>query len=177
MELQARINRALSQKIYLLNAENTKPSNWVFDVLGTTGSKYKVVFTDKVSRCSCKDYSMRRSPCKHIILVTMRVGGCSSDDIYRMTSRLEKALLKRLEKPETIQHKKCGRGIGEDCIICFDTVENDDSIECSTCGINIHSECMSMWIKKGKNVCPHCRSTFNDSSSSDPLSRFVSLKR
>lgn len=45
-----------------------------------------------------------------------------------------------------------------ECMICYDTMQKDNSIECPLCHNLVHKGCMEKWLKSGKKNCIYCRS-------------------
>lgn len=74
-----RIDRALSQRLYLLRQDDTSTDGSLskkFSVLGSTGNVYEVKIS-RVPSCTCPDF-LRGHVCKHIIFVIARVLRVSS---------------------------------------------------------------------------------------------------
>ena len=74
---QARYERALTQRMFLIDRQRTTKvdehgeyAEEVFDMAGTTGNVYQVTIT-KVPKCTCPDWKKNRSQCKHIIYVSL----------------------------------------------------------------------------------------------------------
>jgi hypothetical protein len=85
-----RVDRALSQRLYLLNqVEISTPGNLgrKYDVLGSTGNVYEVEIS-RIPSCTCPD-SAKGNLCKHILFVYLRVLKCQP----RSTIIIQKALL------------------------------------------------------------------------------------
>jgi hypothetical protein len=75
-----RIERALSQRLYLLNQSDISTTNRLcrtYDVLGSTGNVYQVEISQFPS-CTCPD-AERGNLCKHILFVYLRVLRCQSN--------------------------------------------------------------------------------------------------
>uniref|UniRef100_A0A7S2URR6 Anaphase-promoting complex subunit 11 n=1 Tax=Attheya septentrionalis TaxID=420275 RepID=A0A7S2URR6_9STRA len=100
--IQARIDRARTQRLYLIQVDTVhhEPSAehyggpWCkLAVLGSTGNVYRVTLS-KLPSCDCPDFSSGRSPlCKHILFVSLKVVGLppSHDYVYQsalLTSEL-----------------------------------------------------------------------------------------
>ena len=98
MSIIQRIERALSQRLYLINAspittcrENGGPSI-TFHILGSTGNVYLVTI-GKVPSCSCPDHE-KGNLCKHILFIMLKVMGLPSNSnlVYQaayLTQELE----------------------------------------------------------------------------------------
>ncbi len=49
---------------------------------------------------------------------------------------------------------------GESCPVCYNNFESaEETLRCPCCKNHIHTTCMNMWFKNGKNSCVLCRST------------------
>jgi len=70
--IKQRIERALKQRMYLINATMIAENDWAFVVEGSTGLHYNVLINNKLS-CSCKDFETRSLICKHIYFIIARV--------------------------------------------------------------------------------------------------------
>jgi hypothetical protein len=92
LEQTARQRRALSDPIYFIDAE-VRQSSVAFRVLGTSQSSYTVDFFlsrrhssaaegQPVWKCACRDFEIRRRPCKHIQFVWYRVLGVDPDSLH-----------------------------------------------------------------------------------------------
>lgn len=95
--LDQRIERALNQRLYLLEMSRHEQSvAATFAVLGSTGNVYSVVFSHQPS-CNCPDFMRGNCCCKHILFIWLRVLRCAQDDpmIWQnalLTSELESVL-------------------------------------------------------------------------------------
>lgn len=79
-----RKNKAANQQLYLIELiPNENKSEKNFAVMGSTGNVYKVTIKD-IPECTCPDYRLRSSRCKHIYFILMRVMKISNadDEIY-----------------------------------------------------------------------------------------------
>lgn len=48
--------------------------------------------------------------------------------------------------------------VNNDCLICWDHVDNIDLIKCCRCNIKLHAYCEETYINgKGYCKCPHCQ--------------------
>ncbi|WWD15968.1 hypothetical protein CI109_100392 [Kwoniella shandongensis] len=70
----ARYQRAISQRMFMLEREKTGPVDLAetFKVLGSTGNVYTVNI-GTLPRCDCPDCKKGNMPCKHIIFVFIKV--------------------------------------------------------------------------------------------------------
>jgi hypothetical protein len=70
---KASLEKALSQRMFLISAKNISENEWNFEVEGYSGTNYKVVFNDVKMTCECPDYYVRKKMCKHIYFIIGRV--------------------------------------------------------------------------------------------------------
>lgn len=151
-----RIKRALSQRMFLLNAKRDK-DQWIFQIEGSRGVSYTVkmpiLISDSTSVtsacCTCPDYERRRLLCKHIMFISIRVlkmHGCSSFIDKEMDSKLSYITERDVSKKQ----------IDDTCPICFEESMTEYE-QCSVCKNNIHTSCISIWLRQ-KETCPLCRS-------------------
>lgn len=164
-----RIERALSERIYLLHAEQF-PDKWEFRVRGQSSNVYEQELSSSTFSCSCPDYGKRHSFCKHLLYLICRIGvqmdigmkvstrstnwnneryqACSRSWYNRLSSRITESA------PETT-HVREPEG---DCPICFEALGTDHLAECkTTCHNWFHKDCIQAWINNGHETCPTCR--------------------
>lgn len=153
--MNARIERALSQRIFLIERVDTH----VFAVAGLTNN-YRVTLSAENFRghcCTCPDYVRRQDMCKHIAFVLFRVFKLNREAFLDNHDVLPDFAVevkpdgpKRLEKED------------EECCICyerFDETTNDTFSHCDTCGHRIHDQCWTVWMQHNPSaLCPLCRS-------------------
>lgn len=95
--LDQRIERALNQRLYLLEmSRHEQSSAATFAVLGSTGNVYAVEFSHQPT-CNCPDFMRTGSSCKHILFIWLRVLRCARDDVRiwqnaLLTSELDSVL-------------------------------------------------------------------------------------
>ena len=179
--MQARINRAMDQSIYLLKAESVNDI-WHFVVQGETKSEYNVIFSDNVVNCSCPDCKWNKRTCKHIIFIIGRVAkdmsflnGITSDlKSIKMDDKLNDKLTKNLRtrlhgKDEQTRLTTCE----DDCIICFESIDSVIITEqqCTVCKIIYHKECIDRWLNQyqrgNTGNCAHCKQPWVKSNPDD----------
>jgi hypothetical protein len=68
----SRIQRAFSQRIYLLDAQSASESDFSFKVMGNSGQSYDVSINKDIIECTCPDHTTRGSLCKHLMFVLIR---------------------------------------------------------------------------------------------------------
>lgn len=111
-KIQDRIDRAASQRLYLVHTEDGPPQHpehggpsCKFSVLGSTGSLYTVVLS-RVPTCGCPDH-LKGNLCKHILFVLTKVVGLPVDSelVYQdalLTSELESILRKMKQRRDDL---------------------------------------------------------------------------
>jgi len=172
IEKKSRINRGLTQNIYLLE----KKSDLEYKVMGTSGKPYTITI-GKFPKCTCPDYSIRRKRCKHIYFVLIRIMNFNDpekkeftdEDLVNMINNIppivgvisntgQQNLKFDLIEDEKIVEPK----VDDNCPICLDEVKILPYVSCKKCGHCVHIECFEMWIKFGhkKNKCIFCQNPF-----------------
>jgi len=164
-DVRTRIERALKQRMYLLEATRIDSENWFFRVEGSVGVIYDVSIAKEL-KCSCPDFKRKDTICKHIYFILIRIFKLTAPlnpktNIFipgidkKFTEILKNRLIKE-DIPENIIEIS-----GKNCAICYeDYQENIDIgskvIKCQRCSNVFHNECMNIWLKKG-STCPLCR--------------------
>ncbi|KAI7848695.1 hypothetical protein BDC45DRAFT_522467 [Circinella umbellata] len=70
--LQGRLYRMSTERMVVVQRTIVNEHEQQFDVLGSTGNVYKVQI-GKQLKCTCRDQIFRRTHCKHILLVLLKV--------------------------------------------------------------------------------------------------------
>jgi hypothetical protein len=144
--MEARIERALKQRLYLISQQD----EYNYYVSGLT-SKYHVCMKENTGKhtCTCPDYKHRRQNCKHIFFVLFRVL-----KINRSHWLQDQKLLKRKARPE-VQDTVCA--------ICYEDLEEKAELcVCDTCGHGVHAQCFKIYAQHTSDPrCPLCRSVMN----------------
>ncbi|KAI8352452.1 hypothetical protein EDC96DRAFT_517986 [Choanephora cucurbitarum] len=175
-EMQGRVLRAMKQRMFVLSRKTSEldSSVEIFDVAGSVGNMYTVTVDTRIS-CTCMDFGFRKSYCKHILMVLMKVYRLPlSDPMFQSlkTSREQRIdarqtgniadpsvlvpedIRKKImtifyHQDESLDTQTNRRPLdNNDCPICFEAFEEDkiDTIDfCRVCGNNIHKECFDMW--------------------------------
>ena len=165
-----RYERALNQKLYLLNIEE-HDEYMVFDVRGSTNNIYNIKL-DKINySCSCPDHQTRNNVCKHILFIIGKIGEETTiarnlfnfshiydENIYNVAIDSIKERLKKLKKEKRKKEKKdnnikCSKD--EICCICFESLDHDLYHE-TNCNNYFHNSCIDKWLQN-KDSCPLCR--------------------
>ncbi len=171
-----RLTKSLSEKIYLLSANQISTSEWGFKVRGQSKNIYEQFLTKDKFSCSCPDHKTKSTFCKHLLFLVARVAiqmeiasslsndktlwmsnpnyfnACSKSWINRLKSRISD------KKPKPVDLT----AIGNDCPVCFEEMKEGESlVKCiTTCKNHFHKECINLWISSGHNNCPLCRAAW-----------------
>lgn len=180
----ARIQRALTQRIYVLNINETDTS-FEHEINGVTDD-YTVSIQKQPQRtndtCTCPDFVNHQHACKHIYLTLYRIYGFTRDELLVLDdcdklpsdpkqyalkvnpyAENEEVELKHVcvEKAELIEKTK-ERNCTE-CAICYEEFKDRDittNFICALCNNQLHSLCFLAWLKRSK-TCPYCRYALN----------------
>lgn len=173
-----RVQRALSERIYLLSVEE----HGVLNVVGSTGENVYQVTVGREIDCSCPDSQMRGNCCKHQIYTWVRVFQLDVEALsWEMDDELYEEIQTKLRNipqlcfyphGESSVEIKQGNAeptatrksvIENDCPICFDSFsEADEVMWCQfSCGNNVHAACFKKWSTFQKTQsCVFCRRSF-----------------
>jgi len=174
MGVKERIDRAKSQKMYLINRApaSDQALEREFTVLGSVGNVYTVKISKNPS-CNCPDFG-NGNLCKHILFIYLKVLKVpfDSDLIYQtslLTSEVRSIFLNAPKDPATVvlaskavrdEFKKMTtkdsekddvidlnrKSTDDDCPICYETLKKESSLLwCRTCGNNVHESCFKEW--------------------------------
>lgn len=188
--MSQRLTRALKERMYLISSKQIDKENWKFGVEGSSGKIYNVLFTEKYMSCSCPDHIIRKTICKHINFIIVRVlkdvelaVSIEKSDkghnisIFEIKNSFSKDLNNILDK----KNENCSDDIkhnpDEDCSICYeDYSKNEDISQCESCKKFFHKDCISVWLRKAsRRTCPMCRSEwfkFTTTEINDPMIKF-----
>jgi Ring finger domain/SWIM zinc finger len=78
-KLFERLERAETQRLYLVERNQTAETSCDMVVLGSTGNVYNV-HIGEIPTCSCPDFARKQDLCKHIMFVTLKVIGLDKSD-------------------------------------------------------------------------------------------------
>jgi hypothetical protein len=184
--MATRLERALSERIYLLKAKTEKvksKTHWEFCIKAQSDRIYKIELNPFKFRCSCPDNTRNRRVCKHIMFIMVRVSGLSANDVGQLESNegkmtfsfydtVHKAVNEKLkfllnpELQEGQEKQEATKEIPEDklnepCPICYEDLTKEEKLmDCFTCHHWFHQECMDIWLKRAPELnCPYCRSS------------------
>ncbi|CAG8552666.1 14211_t:CDS:10 [Cetraspora pellucida] len=157
-KIKDRINRATSQRMYLIDRKDLSPIKKEFAILGSTGNVYTVTISH-IPNCTCPDFQGA------LISKELRVIFSRSPDLTSLASYRVRSLYYAISRGKT--GREFGpkrRPIEGDCPICYEALtpeQKDKILWCQNgCGNNIHKECFLQW--KGSRVftkvtCVYCR--------------------
>ncbi|KAA6380311.1 MAG: hypothetical protein EZS28_024162 [Streblomastix strix] len=182
---QDMIQRALYQRLFLVDRTVKSQYKREYSILGTTGNFYTVIIGEKV-QCSCPDFDIGHI-CKHIIFTMIRVlqlqknsqyvyqKGLLRDELTEIFTHADEMKQRHQQngfnplpyadnKILTAYHQitdahptAARKDIKGPCPICFDDLEQRECVWCRYgCGQNVHSECWKMW-NTVHNSCVFCR--------------------
>lgn len=179
--MSSRKSRALTQRMYCLDAIKYAPKTWSFTIQGSSVNTYKVCISDKIQTCECQDFKSRGIMCKHILMVIGRIandketfGRISIDNytnIYTLNPDFDTLLDSRISNSsnDSVSNDSSNDSSNEthkedDCCICYESMKSCIHLySCQKCKNFFHDECIIRW-KRIKNTCPLCRTLFEYSS-------------
>lgn len=194
--------RGRTQKMYLLNVE-CSDNQWNMSVQGLT-SQYNIKVGKDIVECTCPDFTNRKNICKHLYFIFSQVaqyqegdlilaniessGGQETNNIKLndtvftgLSNKLTARLKKRMEVMQPTENPTIIPEDDSECVICFEQIEKDDKLfQCvKQCKKFCHDACIQIWLARGQNTCPYCRTVIDDKKETakyDPLDKFIGLK-
>lgn len=169
-----RIKKALSEKMCLLSAIQKDENEWNFNVRGLTNNIYTQTFTPTNYNCTCPDHQSRKTFCKHLLFLVIRVAKqyeISEDIAQRPKTSWKKNIFNSCSKSWSLclshlisKDKKINISEDNTCSICYEDLEIDNKVEClKTCHKNFHKECIEIWLQHG-STCPNCRTEWSENN-------------
>lgn len=181
---RARISRATSQRLFLIEKEWTQ-DQVLFDVMGSTGNVYRVSCDETEDwTCNCPDHERRKQDCKHIYFIKIKVlknlhswEELSSSNLselvvdssvliqedlkkaYEEKKRTIESPSTEIKEPIVLPPKERKEWLNQECMVCCELMLSSDEPQlftCSTCMNSIHGICWSMWSRT-KEACVYCR--------------------
>jgi hypothetical protein len=192
-QLAERIQRALNERMYLINRMRISNSEESFYMKGSGKTCYTVEVKE-VPQCDCLDFAKRQDICKHILFIYLRIlkvnlktfefkRKYTTEEIEKMLqnaapdpSALADETLKKFydeDKSEVIEteSKITRKEIEGECPICYEEFGSEELVWCkTTCGNNIHKDCFDNWMATklstpgGKVTCVWCRADWTQVS-------------
>lgn len=175
-----RKSRADKQKLFLIET-NIINDLYEYVIMGTTGNAYTVTMHESPT-CSCPDHVTRKTRCKHIYFVLLKILHtddtlidkdqytidelakiCVNDkeisNVFYVDDDLRKKYTHQKNKTNTTNRKDTD----DDCPICLDPLENGEELDyCKHgCGKHIHVQCLNMWATRHSKICVFCKSDWN----------------
>ena len=181
--MSSRREKAFNEPIYLLNMK--KPdnnSNRQFNVMGTSGNKYKITIGN-ICVCTCPDFA-NGNLCKHIYFILLRVMKITiavklkykdeqlqlmfhniphfiADDIAYNKNTQDEYKKNFVSEMKIIEQK-----FDDICPICLDDIpNNNNNVDyCKYgCGKSVHKLCFNILTKNmGTQNCLFCRSKWSN---------------
>jgi hypothetical protein len=164
-----RLKKSLSERIFLLGANQVTNDHWSFTLRGQSDKIYEQDLKPDGCTCSCPDFAKRKTFCKHLLFLIGRVAvqmeiamkvnqrktNWKENEFKTCSLSLVQRLKNRIKPPKS---STSTHGSGSDCSICFEEMK-DNLTQCTTtCKNWFHNDCMKLWFASGKNSCPLCRS-------------------
>lgn len=171
--MMLRLQKSLSETIRLLRASKKK-NEWEFHVRGQRLTVYEQHVTPTTFSCTCPDHGKKQTFCKHLLFLVARVGLQMemaahlhskkrewNESSYTSCTLSWTTRLSHLVGAEPVSVKNV-RNSGDDCSICFESMESMETITCeTTCKNQFHKECIVQWLDYGNKTCPLCRTEWN----------------
>lgn len=179
----ARKLRGLQQPIYLIETlPITNNDERQYVVMGTSKKVYNVTINTSPS-CDCPDHTTRKTRCKHIYFVLLRImkvntGNVDQElytsiEVQNMFNNIPevtkllcvddkmKEKYHKLKNNESLEVEK--KDTDDLCPMCLDDLNNGSELDyCKySCGKSIHKDCINMWLSSGKDNCLICREVWN----------------
>lgn len=169
--------------LYLFDYKRAQDENddVVIKVLGSKRrnirSQYSIKLSKRSFTCSCSDFTYRALKlgivCKHICFLVFRVAKLfsmsfietkvlSKEEHRRFITALDNNIVwQNTELSAKALNSKFRHFSKDDddcsCPICFDPVNNHNSVACPDCKNYIHENCMMVWLESF-STCVYCRS-------------------
>ncbi|CDS06872.1 hypothetical protein LRAMOSA09397 [Lichtheimia ramosa] len=172
--MQSRLQRALTQRMFVFKREQKGQYQVEFQVLGSTGNLYTVNIAKRMT-CTCIDFVTRHLHCKHLLLILARVfnltgespayaslsltneelhemfSNCSPAPGVMVDERVKAAIERKIDGVPEEDRSNRKPLDGAECPICYEDLNESQSnvtVYCKTCGNNVHKECFTQWSKQ-----------------------------
>lgn len=175
----ARFERAITQRICVIDQTIVSETHRQYTLRGTTGNVYKVSISGDGCECSCPDSAKGEHTCKHILNVLYKVLKVDMFEIQNVLSsgvdenvaayifarapRAVEALQTQHQDRSRTSSQVTRKPVEGECVICFETFKPRQQLTwCQTqCGYNFHKQCLRQWSDAAsKLTCPCCRSVW-----------------
>jgi hypothetical protein len=146
-----------------------------FVVCGSTLNDYTIKFKDDKFSCDCMDHRRRRTFCKHVYLVYMKVLHIVPD-VNQTDNRVPTELIREAYASfKTRQTSSPEMREAVECPICFDALAESVNYVCRVCQNGFHQSCIDEVVTRGRHDCPMCRAEIRtgDFIESDEVARAV----
>jgi hypothetical protein len=168
----SRIERAFTQRIYLMEAKNTGDNSYRFKMMGNSGKPYDIhVTSGEAISCSCPDHQLWTNFCKHMMHLLIRVIGIPRETVFNHYYRdgnfvvgceTIHPVIGWFDRRET-DANDLGEGDAEipgqvkrkpiedddDCPVCYEPfgeTKEEPTIWCRAgCGKSVHQSCFLKW--------------------------------
>lgn len=154
-QINIRKQRSIKEKIYLIEINGNE-----YLIMGSSGNVYTITINNTPS-CTCPDYLIRKTNCKHLYFVLDRVLGVTDIGIDKNIMADEKIKIKyRKLEQQKIKNKKIDDDKLDDiCPLCLDELENGEELDwCKAmCGKYVHKSCFVICSRAYQAKCPYCR--------------------
>lgn len=160
-------DRALSQRMFVLDRQRPSSYEEHITMAGTTGNIYTITISKEPS-CTCP-HAQKGNQCKHIVYVLSRVLKVPSELSYQLAF-LSSELVEIFDRAGPLPSSDEGGGAKDrngnrkpfdktdDCGICCCEFGEEQTVYCkASCGNSVHEACFERWAtsKRGEKVtCP-----------------------
>jgi len=168
----SRLERAFTQRIYLMDSRQLDDKSFHFKMMGNSGKPYDIsVASGEDISCTCPDHSMWGNLCKHIMHLLIRVMGLPRETVYHTYfrpnnfevgsetihfcmswfARKESAAneVGEVEEEDAGHVKRRPIEDDDDCPVCYESfgdTKNEETIWCRAgCGKSVHQSCFLKW--------------------------------
>lgn len=149
-----RLRRAMNEKSMKVLSFEITDDVLSFEVCGSTENEYTICFSNDQFTCTCPDFVKRRTFCKHVYLVFLKIlqivpnidTSGNTIDTTHVRQKFEEYRSRPIEMREA-----------QECPICFDDFDRPPFV-CTACRNGFHRACIDEIISRGHSGCPMCRS-------------------
>ncbi|GJQ14242.1 hypothetical protein GpartN1_g6033.t1 [Galdieria partita] len=161
--IRPRLERAKKQRLYLLAVNSSEQASPSFAILGSTGNVYTVWFQGGRPKCNCIDHRVRKTFCKHIIFVLLRILKVPEQQIEKLcNSTLSESELQGLVTNVTAH-------VEEQYLAPQNTLEEFKSIV-GDVGGSLSSRRKPLVPRRETNTeCPICFENFSTEQDAEPI--------